>query len=209
MTDCRTIWTAACLCFVAGCTELLSRDPAFVEPEKAVLIADGDTAQNGLLSYGNLVKDGWDSLYDLSNPRFGDYSLIGAQDFFNLAWERNQSGYDSYWGWGVIRVEQANRTYCSWKVERYLREGVSYMVLAGNNDTFPEEHRNALNLDLARGYCLLGQYYSRCGKASDARKCINRANALLRSTTPQGKFEEDRKVEITAQLQNAEKLLVK
>ncbi len=208
MTDCRTIWTVACLCFVAGCTGLLYRDPAFVEPEKAVVITDGGAAQSGLLAYENLTKDGWDSLYDLSNPRFNDYSLIGAQDFFNLAWERNQSGYDSYWGWGVIRMEQANRAYCSWNVERYLKEGVSYMVLAGNNDTFPEEHRNALNLDLARGYCLLGQYYLRCRKACNARKCINSAIDLLRSINPKGKFEEERKVEITAQLQNAEKLLV-
>ena len=80
------------------------------------------------------------------------YNLIRAQFHFDLCWQFDPDNYNAYWGWAIIRKEQALLVQDQEKAEQYLQDSIRYLKTALKMNTLPAEERIPLELDLANTY---------------------------------------------------------
>ena len=177
-----------------GCTSSYSRDPPF--DDKCESCSDIARTRDFGFPYEFYVSCGWDSVYRISDPRFGDFSMEYAQDYFDAAWSLNHEGYEPYWGWGIIRMRQADKAGSAHKRIEYLQDALSYMETAQAKKSFDACYSNAIMLDMSRCLLLLGQEHRNAGNLSESKRCAETAKAILDSIVPVGDYEKTRHVDL-------------
>lgn len=182
-------------CILSGCAELCPRDPLFCSNDGASdsrlsnVLCNKDT----WLTYDVLVSYGWDSIYKASDPRFDVMNSVAtAQTCFDEAWKMKKTGYDAYWGWGIVRIMQAERTLFRSTRRRYLREAIEFMELAKNKPTFEAIRFNSIQLDIAKCYWLLGREYQEANRMAERRECFEKVRKIIDTLEQMDDYEKQR-----------------
>lgn len=171
-----------CMSFLlSGCMTFVERNPPFDCEKSGICQHASQTSgkRNSRFSYDELVHWGWSRIYKSSDPRFNNVSIEISQHCFNIAWALNNDGYDAYWGWGIIRRIQAERTYFRYKKIGYLRDAIHYMELATEKTSFDRIHLTSIRLDQIRCWILLGQEFLAKEQLEEVAHCVKTAKSML------------------------------
>ncbi|MGN0855283.1 MAG: hypothetical protein ACI4R9_07175 [Kiritimatiellia bacterium] len=148
------------------------------------------------LTYDFYVSLAWEAVYKASDPRFSVFVTDSAAEYFNEAWRLSQEGYDPYWGWGIIRLGQAEKTCWRARKKKYLQDAVRYMEMARAKKSFEVYYANAIRLDEARGLVALAREYQKDGEPLKAAELIEKAGTLVGSLDPIGDYEASRRARL-------------
>ena len=165
---CLALMSVACFNFVSPLDI-----PSFEEDPNEVRRYDTDQEKSAAYA-----KNGWSALnlyrtnHDLTN-------LAYAKHVFDCCWLYNRDNYNAFWGWGIVRTEDAKRESDPEKIEQRLLDAVRYMEKAAIMSSLPDAERTNLRLDLSNALNGLGSFYLQAGKPDSARMYLDEAFTLL------------------------------
>lgn len=165
--------------FFAGCATAWE-EPAVLAPEARPARPDRTPEQREKLrsdSRGAAML-GW---YDLRQfrERNDPYYLNSAIRTFNYCWSFDSENFQSYWGWGIIRGEQATLPEFADRREQYLSQSVELLRMA--RMYAPADQQFRLAMDLANAKTGLGWFYRSAGKAAEAETPLAESRELLQA----------------------------
>lgn len=101
-----------------------------------------------------------------------------AAKYFNACWKYDPDNYNAYWGWGIIRGEQATGFVSKDTCEKLLIQSVEFLNLALQKN-IPEEEIPNLKMDLANVYNGLGAFYHSNGSPEQAKQQLINGQRIL------------------------------
>lgn len=184
MRTCNRLLSCAVLysCCLVGCVEYT---PLF---DQKVMMA---TARHSSADCHRSMSVAWDSL------KRGD-DLYGVRAHLDAAWRRDPGSYEPYWGWGIFRLVQAERTRPREKAAQYLKDSIRHLSTARKMKSLPEEERFNLDMDIVNSYNGLGACYIQLKDRDLADKALGEAGNILAATDPVAKIEKTRYFELLA-----------
>ncbi len=105
-----------------------------------------------------------------------DHNLAEAMSAFNRAWRFNPENYAAYWGTGIIRGKQAEKTHNETEVARYLQESISLLEKAVT--MAPAVEKCNAQLDLMHSLNGIGAFQMAKGSSTEAAKALDQAEKI-------------------------------
>ena len=124
------------------------------------------------------AEKGWS---DLNLYRTNQYStnLDYAKFEFDCCWHYDRDNYNAFWGWGIIRTEEAKRESDPEKIEQRLLDAVHYLEKTAKMSSLPNSEQTNLRLDLSNALNGLGSFYLQAEKTDSARMYLEESFFML------------------------------
>lgn len=119
------------------------------------------------------AKYGWYWLLYDKKP-----NLKLAAEYFNACWQYDPDNYNAYWGWGVLRGEQATGLMTKDSCEKLLLQSIEFLNLALQKN-IPQEEVPNLKMDLANAYNGLGAFYYSNDSPEQAKQQLINGQKIL------------------------------